>query len=94
MDDIKNTIKNIVNKLEKNTQAKSIVEVWDNIIDEETFKKTKVENKKYGTLVIAVEDHATMYMLNMKKHKIIEQINEQIKEDNIERIRFKIKKVN
>jgi hypothetical protein len=94
MEDIKNIIKNIVGKLEKNTEAKTIVDVWNSIIDEGTLQKTKVENKKYGTLVIAVEDHATMYMLNMKKHKIIEQINEQIKEDKIERIRFKIKKVN
>lgn len=91
MENIKNTIKKIVGQLENNNEGKTIVEIWNNVVDLSTLKKTEVENEKYGTLIVRVEDSATMYTLNMKKHKIIEQINEQMKTKKITNIRFKIK---
>ncbi|MDD4202072.1 MAG: DciA family protein [Candidatus Omnitrophica bacterium] len=91
MENIKNTIQKIVGKLEENKQAKTIIEIWNSIIDEHTLNKTELENIKNGELIVKVKDSSTLYLLSIKKHKIIEQINEQTKEEKIKNIRFKIK---
>ncbi len=93
LNNLNNTIKNLFEKIEEKDGAQDIVKIWDFIIDEKTKEKSYPVQIKKGVLFVAVSDSSTMYILNLKKRNLIEQINSNMKEKQIKNIRFKIQHI-
>ena len=90
-------IKDIVNKVVATIPGKTtadkqekISRAWDKILKHQGLSQAKISGLKDETLVINIDSPARLYQFNLKRTKILEEINQEIPE--IKKIYFKIGK--
>jgi len=87
---LKDIIKSVIQKLEKEDQGKSILGVWEKVLDKKTQKHTKPVSFRRGRLVANVSDSSRLYELTLRKKEIIKAMNIKLEKKKIKEIRFKI----
>ena len=93
MDSIKDILPQVIEQLslrQPQTQNK-IQRIWENLTDERTAAHCALSDFSGGQLTILVDSSPWLYQMNLKKKKILEQLQEEIAE--IKMIHFKIGKV-
>ena len=92
MDDIKDIIKTVVGKIssQRASGQKDIVSVWENILKKKERTHAKISGLKEGQLMVNIDSSAWLYQFNIKKKKILEEIQKEIPE--VQKIYFRIGK--
>ena len=91
-------MKDIVHKVFANIVGSSapkkqedISRIFDKVLKEQGLAHAKIAGLKEGTLVVNIDSPARLYQFNLKKKKILEEINRAI--PDIQKIYFKIGKI-
>ena len=91
-------IKDIVNKVfagipgtTNAVQQEKISKVWERVLKHQGMTRARISGLKEGTLVVNVDSPARLYQFNLKKKKLLEEVNQEVPE--IKKIYFKIGKV-
>jgi len=71
-------------------QQGKISKVWEKVLKHQGLSQAKISGLKDETLVVNIDSPARLYQFNLKKNKILEEINQEIPE--IKKIYFKIGK--
>ena len=90
MDEIKDIVQQVIGKLaqEKQSDSEKIQLVWNEILKNEGVEHTKISGWKERKLIVSVESSAWLYQFQLKKKKILLQLQKAFPE--IENIYFKI----
>lgn len=93
MDSIKDIIPQVVEKMvrwrsQRSGGCDTIEQVWENILEEQELRHTRLIGPRDGKLFIAVDAPAWVYHLRMRKTKILRQLQKEIPE--IQDILFKV----
>ena len=93
MDNIKEIIKNVIGDIvdRRANQDDRVIKLWQEILDENNFKGTRIEGLKDDCLYVLVDSPARLYQLKTKQNTLIKQLKNDI--PNINRINFKIGKI-
>jgi len=93
MDNIKEIIHQVISQIadKKPDEVNKIDRVWQNILDKEDLKHTKLVGERQGKLSVVVDSPAWLYQMNLNKSKILKRIKDEI--PNIKYISFRIGKV-
>lgn len=90
-------IKDIVSKVVAAIPGKTTVDkqeklskTWDKILKRQGLSQAKISGLKEETLVVNIDSPARLYQFNLKRGKILEELNQEIPE--IKKIYFKIGK--
>lgn len=91
MDEIKNIVNKVFANIPGSTAPKKqedIGKAWEKILKQYGLTQAKIVGLKDGTLIVSVDSPARLYLFNLKKKKITEQMNREVPE--IKKIYFKI----
>jgi len=93
MDDIKNIVNKVIGDIAgKNPDVHNKVErVWQNLLNKQELKHTKLAGINNGTLSVHVDSPAWLYQMRVRQTKLLKQLKEEIAD--VKYIRFKIGKV-
>jgi len=94
MQDIKDTLKNVLKKIEISACAsenEEICAVIKNILSKDEFYNIEIKSFSKGVLEINCNNSGWLYQINLKKQKIIDTVREKIKGAKINKIYLKIK---
>ena len=90
-------IKDIVNKVVSALPGKTTIDkqeklskAWDKLLKHQGLSQAKISGLKEDTLVVNIDSPARLYQFNLKRGKILEELNQEIPE--IKKIYFKIGK--
>ena len=86
---IPDVIENISTKTPKIEEK--VHEIWKRILNKKELKHTKIKGLKQGDLFVTVDSSTLIFHMNMKKNKILKEINKEVSEIN--NIVFKIGKI-
>lgn len=92
MDEIKDIVNTVVGKISSKRAAdqKDIVSVWENILKKKERTHAKISGLKDGQLMVDIDSSAWLFQFNIKKKKLLEEIQKEIPE--VQKIYFRIGK--
>jgi predicted nucleic acid-binding Zn ribbon protein len=93
MDNIKDIVNDVIGKIskEKPGAGDKLQRIWHNLLGKKELQHTNLVGVKDGQLSVYVDSSAWLYQMNIRKHKILERLQEEI--PDIKGIRFKLGKV-
>lgn len=93
MDDIKNIINKVIGDIaeKKPNKHDKVDRIWQNLLNEQELKHTKLSGIKEETLCVHVDSPAWLYQMRIRQTKILKQLKEEV--SDIKHIRFKIGKI-
>ena len=93
MEDMKDIVHKVFGAIPGKTtvnQQEQISKAWEKVLNQQKLTQAKISGLKDETLIVNVDSPARLYQFNLKKKKILEEINQAIPE--IKKIYFKIGK--
>ena len=93
MEEMKDIVKKVVAAIPGKTTIDAqehISKVWEKVLKHQGLTHAKISGLKETTLIVNVDSPARLYQFNLKKKKILEEINQETPE--ITKIYFKIGK--
>lgn len=93
MDAIKDIVKKVFTDISINTvgEQKKIDDVFIKVFEKNTIEAARISGLKERHLFVNVDSPARLYQANLKKQKILEELQKEI--PDIQKISFKIGKV-
>ena len=93
MDDIKDIVKQVIGSIatQQPSEQKKLQDCWEKILSQSEQKHARISGFKDGALSVYVDTPAWLYQFNLKKQKILNEIQKEFSE--IQKIYFKIGKV-
>lgn len=78
MDAIRDIVKKVIGGISSTGQQeqKDIQDLWKKILSEKEKKHARISGLKGGTLMVNVDSSAWLYQFNLKKGKILKDIQE------------------
>lgn len=67
--------------------------VWDSVVGMDVANQTKVASVRRGTLEVIVANSSLMQLLSFSKHEYKEEINQQMQNEEIKDLRFRIGRI-
>lgn len=92
MESIKDIVVNVLNNISSQRLLIpiKIQEIWGRILDSREKQHTRIEEFQRGTLIVCVDSSAWLFEMNLKKGKILTQIQQDL--PGVKKILFKLGK--
>jgi len=94
MQDIKDTLKSVLKKIEvaaRTSEQDEITAVIKNILSKDEFYNIEIKSFSKGALEISCNSSGWLYQINLKKQKIIDGVQEKLGKAKINKIYLKLK---
>ncbi len=80
IEDIKNIVEKVIGSIagRKQEEQQEILQAWENILSKQQQEHTKVEGFKDETLVVILDSSAWLYQMNLRKKKILEDLQKKV----------------
>lgn len=91
-EDIKDILSKVIGTIEKKQPGKrdKIIKSWKQIVGEKAAGHSRPVGIRRKVLNIEIDSSTWFYALNLKKRSILKDIKKELKEYNIENIRFRM----
>ena len=94
VEDIRNIVQKVIGSMSTRVQdeQQAIFDAWPRIVNNKEASHTKLEGFKEETLLVNVDSSAWLYQMNLKKKKILEDLQKDF--PKVKKIYFKLGKIN